>query len=170
MSTITSTIIVGREHLNHGGLSMISALIFLTENSRPHWRIQALKKGLGLRELELTPTLNNTIDDAFLLLACSLDLVKEPSKEMSDFSDRLKQGRLMMYDIQEDVRHSLYQECQAWSEDFPKTVVTIFAPDSLLFAQTAQMRAYKNSMALLMPRFVRDTSQWNTDPIESGEL
>jgi hypothetical protein len=170
MSTVTATINVGQEHPNHGGMmSRLAASMQLTENSRPCWMIRNLETGSRRLGLKLYPTLDNTIGDAFLLMACSLELINEPSEEMFRFFDRLKLGGLTMPDLPEEIRQRLYRECQACSETFPKTVIAIYEPGSLIYAQTEQLRAYQNSMALLMPKYVRARSHWG-EPKVFGKL
>jgi hypothetical protein len=174
MATVTSHIILGHEHPNDGGINSAPfGLLQLTEGSRPYWAYAPMKKMDPFSPIckGIYPTLDNTIDDAFLYLSIMQRIIDEPSPTFLNIISTFRsQKSISMLDIPHNIRTILYDECKRFSHLLPKTIIAIFTPDSLISHQTNQLNDYNNSMALLVPKYVRDIDNWTTQPKIYGDL
>lgn len=80
MITVTATIIIGTPHLFHGGI-IPTHIIFLSENDRPALILRSLKDE---EERIVIPTIENTVNDIFLIIAVYLLKALKPSREISN--------------------------------------------------------------------------------------
>jgi hypothetical protein len=93
MGTFTAQILVGHDHIYHGGITPSHA-VFLSENSRPAWILKNLdvfKKVNESESVRWIPTLENMLDDAMLLIGIHVIKDKAVIKAAKEFckSDNL---------------------------------------------------------------------------------
>ena len=80
MATTTATIFVGYAHPNHGGINP-THYIQLSENSRPALILHSID---GKEETKvMIPTLENMIDDVYLMIAAYVLKTLKPVKEIA---------------------------------------------------------------------------------------
>lgn len=168
VGTQTAQILLGHEHRNDEGLSSCFGRIDLFEGDRPYWELNissTVSKSKN-KKYGVYPSIDNSIDDAFLLMAAILNPFDKPSDDMIMFMSKLEsETQLLMHDFSKDSREQLYTECTKISDIFPKTIISIFTPNSLIMNQIHQLEKYRNAMSILTPQYVREFNQWTADPI-----
>jgi len=102
MATTTATIFIGRAHQNDGGI-IPTHLIRFTENDRPALILQSLD---GKNQSKVViPTIENTVDDIYLMIAVYILKEVQPSKEIHNAK---RDSMYELFDKQE--RLNLYAE------------------------------------------------------------
>ena len=182
MATFTAQILIGRSHPNDGGMAgelKNSPVLLLSENSRPgwvlrpgHWFLDQRDSGFkAASEYVLIPSLESTLEDGIALLALVLchDLPWSDSTRTLQ-AQLMERKRLEIHDLDEQIRSVLKDEVRARSASFPKIVLSIFQPDCLIHGQISDLQHYANQMAVCMPVFTRNLTQWSSEPNETGSL
>ena len=82
----------------------------------------------------------------------------------------MKDGRLELCPVEESLRAEPREEVREHSAMFPKMVLSVFEKDSLIHSQVGVLRCYEHEMAVCMPVFTRNSSQWSNAPDEAGTL
>ena len=83
MATTTATILIGRAHQNDSGINPTHFIQF-TENDRPALILQAIEG--ESKKVVIIPTIENTIDDIYLMIAVFILKAVKPSKKLNSFS------------------------------------------------------------------------------------
>ncbi len=152
MSTTTAIILIGHPHPNHGGINP-THVIQLTENSRA---------ALILRSVDgnddpclMIPTLDNTIDDIYLLIATHVLRVLKPARDI------VNPGGESMYDLFTDIeRTALYAETlEALQHTQFKVVFNIFQGSHLL-RQLEHINRYPADVEITTPYLTKEYSHW----------
>lgn len=153
MATTTALIIVGKAHQNGSGINP-THLIQFTENDRP---------ALILRDIEgqeerkvIIPTIENTIDDIYLMISVFILKMVKPSKEIHNFN------RNSLYDIlEENERHNLYLKTIEILKKHRIKVVINILDDSHLLSLISQIKKYPNDFEITLPSIKKEFSAWS---------
>ena len=118
MSTVTAHVLVGQEHLYHGGINPTNH-IALMENSRPVLLLDTFMADDPDRKTlpRWIPTLEHMMDDIMLMVAVfilddkdTINLLKEAVPKDADWRKWLE-----LYDIEEAERLNLYHHVKSLS-------------------------------------------------------
>ncbi|CAN5827482.1 hypothetical protein BH24BAC1_BH24BAC1_10920 [soil metagenome] len=153
MATTTATIFVGHAHQNGSGINPTHFIQF-TENDRP---------ALILRDIEgkeerkvIIPTVENTIEDIFLLITVFILKMVKPSKEIHNFN------RATIYDIlDENERKELYKKSIDILKSNRIKVVINILDDSHLLSLIEQIKKYPNDYEITMPSLKKEFNAWS---------
>jgi len=160
MATTTATILIGHAHQNNSGI-ILTHIILFTENDRPALILNSID---GKSETKvIIPTVENTVNDIYLMVAVFiLDKVK-PSKEIHNFK------RLSLYDILDDnERLTLYSETlKVFQETRIKLVFNIL-DDSHLLSQLEIIKNYPNDFEITLPVIKKELDAWSKKIITKG--
>ena len=166
MGTYSAQIIVGTPHPNHGGI-IPDKVINLSENSRP-----ALVLKEDDKERVWIPTLENTIEDALLIVAYFVVKDEEALDALKSIKDVTGEEHLEMYEtFTDEQREKLYmanRKALGKYEDL-KVVVTVLE-GSLLRQQLPVLKQYNIDMEVCLSIYSRTYSRWRDEVIVSGSL
>ncbi len=172
MASLTAQILIGDPHPNHDGI-IPTHFLFLSENDRPAW----ILVGQNVLDEESTerhkkvwiPTLEDTLEDAILMIA--VQVVKEPAviEQAKAFDDRIEWERVELYsDMTETQRRHLHTTCRSLTR-FPKLVVSAFQ-GSLIQSQLPVLREYAMDVEVCPVSYARLSSSWTSETREWGSL
>jgi hypothetical protein len=169
MGTFTAQILVGSGHPNHDGIEP-SHRLYLSENSRPSWiLLPETLGGLGGSKVTWIPTVENTLEDALLMIG--IHVVRDPELvEMAGLYIRSEENNWVVVYEDTDPEHLklLYQKCRDLANTY-KLVVTVLRGSSIE-GQLKVLGDYKMDVEVCRPDYVRLYSRWlDHDRIE-GEL
>jgi len=170
MGTITAQILVGSGHPNHDGIEP-SHRLYLSENSRPSWSLiaETVSGGPAGSKVTWIPTLENTLEDALLMIA--IHVVRDPEivELAGQFIRSQENNWVVMYEDVDPVhRELLYQRCRALDNTY-KLVVTVLRGSSI-YEQLKVFGEYKMDLEICRPDFVRLYSRWLDQIRVEGEL
>ena len=160
MATTTATILVGRAHQNSSGI-IPAHLIQFTENSRPAL-ILSLLEGSDEKKV-IIPTIENAIDDIYLMIAVYILKLVHPSKELYNAE------RASLYEIfTNEERKSLYkQSMDVFQSTHIKVVFNIF-DNSHLLGLLEQIKCYPNDFEVTLPALKKEYNAWSNTIITKG--
>ncbi len=153
MATTTATIFVGHSHQNGSGI-IPTHLIQFTENDRPALILRDIE---GKEELKvIIPTVENTIDDIYLLITVYILKLVNPSKEIHNFN------KTSLYDILENSeRQDLYRKSiESLKSNRIKVVINIL-DDSHLLSLIEQIKKYPNDYEVTLPSLKKEYNTWS---------
>lgn len=171
MATMTSQILIGRPHPNDDGI-IPTHYLFLSENSRPAWilvhqNINFSKN--GHKKITWIPTLENMLEDAFLMVAIH---VLENDKVLNlgkSFTSKIDSPRLELYsDLNEEQRNLLYAECKLIN-NFPKLIISTFK-GSHIENTLSILKEYNMDIEVCTNSFSRLYSRWSGEVSTIGSL
>ena len=153
MSTTTATILVGRAHQNHGGV-IPTHLIQFTENSRPALLLQPIE---GPYEVKvIIPTLENVIDDIYLMVSVFILKKMKPSKDIDNWE------RISMYDLfDEKERYSLYEESKSIIKNTSIKIIFNIFEGSHLLNYVDIIKEYPNDLEITLSTLKKELSAWS---------
>lgn len=151
MATTTAIILVGNTHQNDFGI-IPTHLIQLTENSRP---ALILKDIDGKYEtIVIIPTLENTVDDIYLMIATFILKKIKPAKELND-----PHGE-SLYDLfTDEERFNLYKNALEVFQTNNVKVVFNILDGSHLLSQITSMKKYPNDFEITQSTSVHTSFQ-----------
>jgi hypothetical protein len=154
MSTTTATIFIGQAHSNDSGINP-SHFILFTENSRPAIMLYEIE---GSKDpVTLIPTVQNTIDDIYLLVA---SCVMGGLKINQDIHQKC------MYDIfSEEERLNLYSETKAYLTENRIKLVFNLLDGSHLLNQIDLIKEYPNDFEITIPTFKKELHHWGNQVV-----
>jgi len=131
MATLTAQILIGSSHPYDGGINPTHSL-FLSENSKPAWVLKDLADKTGLAKgCVWIPTLENMLEDAFLMIGIQVLKDEELAALAESFCRKPLSHDLMFYeDFEEGQRTQLYEKCRQL-KSFPKLVISAFNNSSI---------------------------------------
>ena len=152
MSTTTATIFVGYAHPNDGGINP-THYIQLSENSRPALILHSID---GKEETKvMIPTLENMIDDVYLMIAACVLKSLKPAKEIAH------PGGESMYDLfSDDERTALYRQSLECIEKTRLKVVFNIFDGSYLLNKLEQIKRYPADFEITTPCLKKEYSEW----------
>jgi hypothetical protein len=154
MSTTTALILVGSSHPNHSGI-IPTHLIRLTENSRPALILHSLDKN-NTKPLVLIPTVEETIDDIYLMISAHILKLVNPSKELCG------KDRISIYDLFDtSERQKLYYSSRHHLKGKEIKVVFNILEDSLLLGQIQRIQEYPTDFEITTPFMKREYDGWS---------
>jgi hypothetical protein len=153
MATTTATILIGHAHQNDSGI-IPSHLIRFTENDRPAFILHSLE---SIEENKvIIPTIENTIDDLYLMIAVFILNKMEPAIVLHS------KERKSIYDIfDEKERTELYKKTKLIIEESNLKVVFNLLEDSLLLNQLHIIKQYPNDYEVTVPYMKNEYSAWS---------
>lgn len=153
MATTTATIFIGQTHPNHSGINP-THLIRLTENDRPTLILQSLE---NIEENKvIIPTIENTIDDIYLMIAVFILKKLKPQKELHT------NERISIYDIlNQNERVELYDKTKIIIQETEIKIVFNIFDDSHLLNQIDIIRQYPNDYEVTVPSIKNEYSSWS---------
>lgn len=169
MGTFTAQILVGSGHPNHDGIEP-SHRLYLSENSRLSWiLLPETLAAPGGSKVTWIPTVENTLEDALLMIG--IHVVRDPEivELASQFIASKENNWVVMYeDVEQVHREMLYQRCRALENTF-KLVITVLR-GSAIDEQLKVLSDYKMDVEVCRPDFVRLYSRWLDQNRIEGEL
>ncbi len=148
----TATIFVGHAHPNHSGINP-THLIRFTENDKPTLILQPLEGGEETKII--IPTIENTVDDIYLMIAVLILKKVTPSKEIHN------RERKSLYEIlDEQERFALYEETKKIIQETELKVVFNILDDSHLLNQVDLIKQYPNDYEVTVPFMKNEYSVW----------
>jgi hypothetical protein len=152
MATTTAIILIGHAHQNHSGINP-THLIQFTENDRPALILQQLEGNADLKVI--IPTVENTVDDIYLMVAVFILKCITPSKEIHNLK------RNSLYEIlDEKERFSLYAETKKLFEKKNIKLVFNILDGSHLLSQLDIIKNYPNDFEVTLPALKKEFDVW----------
>jgi hypothetical protein len=153
MSTTTALILVGRSHPNHSGI-IPSHHIRLTENSRPALILQSLDE-TDSEPIILIPSVENTIDDIYLMISTYILKLVHPSVELHT------KELISIYDLVDSVeRHDLYTSSKKCLQAIDMKVVFNILEHSMLLDQIQRIPKYPIDFEVTTPLMKKEYDRW----------
>ena len=153
MATTTATILVGHSHQNDSGINP-THLIQFTENDRPALILRDIEGSDTLKVI--VPTVENTVDDIYLMIAVFILKLIKPPKEIHNLE------RNSLYEIlTDDERKSLYKETiEIFKNNHIKVVFNILDGSHLL-SLLDQIKPYPNDFEVTLPVLKKEFNAWS---------
>ena len=153
MATTTATILVGHAHQNGSGINPTHFIQF-TENDRPALILREIEG--GKRKKVIIPTVENTVDDIYLMIAVFILKLIKPSKEIHNLE------RKSLYEIlEEEERKSLYKQTKNIFKNKRLKVVFNILDDSHLLSQLKQIKKYPNDFEVTISSIKKEFNAWS---------
>jgi len=170
LGTVTAQILIGNGHPYHDGIEP-SHRLYLLENSRPSLILlpEVLAGGSAGSKVTWIPTLENTLEDALLMIA--IHVIKDPViVDMArEFIRSQENNWVVMYeDVNPEHLELLYSRCRSLENTY-KLVITVLRGSSME-EQLKVLGEYKMDLEVCRPNFVRLYSNWLDQTRVEGEL
>jgi hypothetical protein len=160
MATTTATILIGRAHQNDSGINPTHFIQF-TENDRPALILQAIEG--ESKKIAIIPTIENTIDDIYLMIAVFVLKALKPSKKINTIT------RKSLYEIlNEDERKTLYKKTKDILTANRIKVVFNILDNSHLLNLLKQIKKYPNDFEVTLPALKKELDVWSNKVITKG--
>ena len=152
MATTTATILVGHAHQNGSGINPTHFIQF-TENDRPARILRDIKGKDSIKVI--FPTLENTIDDIYLMISVFILKKINPLKELHT------ENRKSFYEIfNKQERIELYEKSKIILQDTKIKVVFNVLDGSHLLNQLDLIKQYPNDYEVTVPFIKNEYSSW----------
>lgn len=160
MATTTATIFIGQAHQNHSGINPTHMIRF-TENDKPALILQMLD---GNSENKvIIPTIENTVNDIYLMIAVFVLKKITPSKEIHNLQ------RKSLYDIlDKQERFELYAETKKIFESTKIKLVFNVLDGSHLLNQIDIIKKYPNDFEVTLPTIKKEYDAWSNKIVIKG--
>jgi len=153
MATTTATILIGQAHQNHSGI-IPTHFIQFTENSRPALILRSLESNDEMKVI--IPTIENTVDDIYLMIAVFILKQVKPSKEIDS------QERESLHEIlDENERINLYKQTFNCINNNSIKVVFNILDNSHLLNCLDQIKKYPNDLEVTLPASKKEYNFWS---------
>ena len=160
MATTTSIILIGHAHQNNSGINPTHIIRF-TENDRPALILQTLDGELERKVI--IPTVENTVNDIYLMIAVFILKKVNPSEEIHNLD------KMSLYEIiGEQERLSLYSETRKIFEQAKIKVVFNILDDSHLLNQIDIIKTYPNDFEVTLPALKKEFNAWTNKIVTKG--
>ena len=116
MATTTATILIGRAHQNDSGINPTHFIQF-TENDRPALILHSIEG--KSKKVVIIPTIENTIDDIYLMIAVFVLKAVKPSKKLNSIT------RKSLYEILDEEERNVYSDIVDYVKDYVKLLEKI---------------------------------------------
>lgn len=171
MATMTAQILIGSPHHDHDGIIPTHSL-FLQENSAPAWILVALPlygEHARPREVVWLPTVEDMLEDAFLMIAVHIVEDAEVIALGNAFAGGIAARRVEVLRLfSGEQRRQLYAACRALTS-YPKLVVSAFAGSTIL-PQLKVIEQYAMDVEVCPSVYGRQHSAWRDETTFSGSL
>ena len=160
MATTTAVILVGSAHQNDSGINPTHIIQF-RENSRASLVLQSFE---GKKESQVViPTIENTIEDIYLMIAVYILKEIHPSKDLQN------SNRDSLYEIfSQEERYLLYDETFKVFERIRVKVVFNILDGSLLLDQVETIKKYPNDFEVTLPAMKKEFNSWSNEILTNG--
>lgn len=167
MSACTAQIIVGKPHPNSGGI-IPDKTIYLTENGKP---ALILKEGED-KEVVWIPTLEDSIEDALLMVSSLIVKDEEALSAIKSIKDIISEEYLGLYEAFTDKqRAELYTANRKALGKYNDLKIVVTVLESSLFrGQLPALEHYDIDMEVCISIFSRTYSAWQEKVIINGSL
>ncbi len=167
MSSYNAQIIIGSPHPNSGGI-IPDKLIYLSENGKP---ALILKEGEG-REKVWIPTLENTLEDALLMIASFVIKDEEVLRAISSIKDVVREDYLEMYEtFSEEKLQELYATNRKALGQYSDLMIVVSVLEGSLFRnQLSVLNEYDINMEVCISVYSRYYSDWSDQVVVNGSL
>jgi len=165
MVTLTAQILVGNPYPDNDGINPTHYL-FLCEDGRPAWILVEQnifqEEQSSFSKITWLPTIENILEDAFLMVAIHILKNREIIKMARDFNIRVDAKRVDFYSNLNDVqRNTLYRKCREIS-DFPKIIISVFR-GSTIENRLSVLERYKIDFEVCQPIYPQLYSSWKNE-------
>lgn len=167
---MTAQILIGRPHPNDDGINTTHC-IYLSENSRAALLLynHDLQYGSrGGKPIVWTPSLDNIIEDAILMIAVHVIQDEEIIQILESFGVANTKKLETYKDLLEEQRNALYQKCRDKME-IPKLIISVFYSSSLRM-NLSVLKLYKMDIEVCRPIYTQLYSRWSHEVTTIGEL
>lgn len=154
MATTTAIILIGHAHQNHSGINP-THLIRLTENSRPALILKSIE-GEEEEPIIIIPTIENIVDDIYLMISVFILKVLNPEKELQS-----KKGESIYDILNEQERFVLYEKAKASIQKAKIKVVFNILDESHLLNQLDKIKQYPNDFEVTVPYIKKEYNAWS---------
>jgi len=163
MATFTAQILVGDPHPNDDGITP-SHYLFFSENDSCAWVLvpeNVFRHNLKYKTILWLPTIENTLEDAFLMIAVHVQKSKEVIRLAKSFVPGIEtQPRFEVYHYLNDSQlRELYGMCRE-ATDYPKLILSVFS-GSHIRRQLGIVLRYRMDIEVLYPHYSRLFSPWS---------
>lgn len=173
MGTFTAQILIGSSHLNHRGI-IPTHKIYLSENSKPALILVSENiEGDHVNEKTVwIPTLENTLDDAMLMISYHIIKDKQIIKKIDQtFKGKNINYRMLYDDFTEEDRLALYELNKKIVKEYQTlTVVLSIFGDSQITDSYKHLSYYDINKTVCKSIYTRQYSDWDEKWHETGEL
>jgi hypothetical protein len=160
MATTTATIFIGTSHPNDGGINP-KYLIRFTENDRPALILSELEG--KMEDKVIIPTIENTIDDIYLMIGVFILKKIKPSKKINN------KKRDSLYDILDKTeRKKLYKQTLKLINEFNIKVVINILEGSHLLQIIEQINKYPNDFEVTITSIKKEYDRWSNSIKTTG--
>jgi hypothetical protein len=161
MATTTASILIGRAHQNDSGINPTHFIQFI-ENDRPVLILHSIE--VERKKVVIIPTIENTIDDIYLMIAVFVLKAVKPSKKLNSIT------RKSLYEIvDEEERKSLYKKTKEILTDNRIKVVFNILDNSHLLNLLKQIKKYPNDFEVTLPALKKEFDAWSNKVITKGK-
>lgn len=171
MAAVTALIQIGNPHPNDGGLRSFSR-VQLEEGDRPALIFKSLTREIPPNPTVMIPTIENTLEDALVMIAYVLGL----NREITDMVTAARAGHagnhLEMYEaFDQESRNRLYRLLAdpANAKTWPYLGFGVYR-DSMLTKQVERLHALPFDYELLLSVRGRRHTHWGPEPKVWDEL
>jgi len=153
MGVITATILVGESDIFHDGI-IPTHMIFLMENDRPSLTLVPInlfkdKNVKDEKEIIIIPTVENMIDDIFLMIASYVLGVINLKK--NNFEKNIEEKKSLYEIFTEEERKFLYRQVKDEIKNHKVKVVFNILNESTLMGQIERIKEYHIETDILVP-------------------
>ena len=170
MGTFTANILVGSGHRNDGGINPTTTL-YLNEGSKVSWVMRRAANGTLLkREMTWICTVEDTLEDAILMI-CYFLLKKPTITELiKEFAPEFEENRAFLYDtFTERQRKQLYASCRELRR-FPKLIVTAFQGSHISSQLHRLPSLTPGDLEICTVQYSRMFDEWTNKVVERGDI
>ena len=167
MSAYTAQIIVGMSHPSNDGINP-DKIIWLSENGRP----ALILKESESEERIWIPTLENTIEDALLMVSNLVVKDEEALGAIKEIHDITAEEHLEMHEVfTEEQRNKLYlANRKALSKYDNLKIVVVVLEGSIFRRQLPVLEHYDIDMEACLSIYSRTYSEWQNKVVVNGSL
>ncbi len=167
ISSNSAQIIVGMAHKNSGGI-IFDKMIWLSENGRP---ALILKESEGKERIWI-PTLENTIEDALLMIAIFVVKDEEELETLKEINDVTADEHVEIYEaFTEDQRNRLYLANRKALGKYNDLKIVLTVLDGSSFRnQLPVLEHYDINMEVCLSVYSRTYSEWQEKVVVNGSL
>ena len=168
MGSYTAHLFVGGSHQNHGGITA-QKILYLSENSRPGLVIEGEKDG---DEKVWIPTLENTIEDALLMISVYFLNDSKVMDRLKKLFDLNSESHVELYEVFTlEQRADLYALNREVLKNYRGLKVVLTILDGSLFrGQISTLKNYEIDMEVCLSVYSRSYSEWSGEVVVNGNL
>lgn len=169
MATNTAQILIGKSHPYDGGITNITHILYLSENSIPAWRLTHSHKISTENECVWIPILGHMLEDALLMIGLYVIQDKDLLESYNSFQTKKGTNRLSLNeDFKEEELNVLRRITKKVKFD-GKLMISVFNGSSIL-RQLPVLKNYQMNVEVCVSQYVKELSIWTNQREEQGRL